>query len=86
MYTLIERYINNMDIHDLNNLAITKNISLSESELDFSFKFIKSNWKNILTNHGIFDLDKYKDKFTEENFNKIKQLIKESLIKYSKYI
>ena len=86
MYTLIERYINNLSLHDLNNLAINKNINLSNEELTFSYNFIKTNWKNILNNHGIFDIEKYKDKFTEENFNKIKQLLKESLQKYSKYI
>lgn len=86
MYTLIERYINNLSLHDLNNLAINKNINLSDEELTFSYNFIKTNWKNILNNHGIFDIEKYKDKFTEENFNKIKQLLKESLQKYSKYI
>ena len=86
MFTIIERYINNMDINDLNNLAISKNINLSESELAFSFKFIKSNWKNILSNHGIFDIEKYKENYSEENFAKIKQLIKESIVKYSKYL
>ncbi len=86
MYTLIERYINNLSLHDLKNLAINKNINLSDEELTFSYNFIKTNWKNILNNHGIFDIEKYKDKFTEENFNKIKQLLKESLQKYSKYI
>lgn len=86
MYVLIERYIDNMDIHDLNNLAISKGIGLSESELDFSYKFIKQNWQTILSNHGIFDIDKYKDKFSEENFIKIKKLIKEYSIKYSSYL
>ena len=86
MFTIIERYINNMDINDLKNLAISKNINLSEKELAFSFKFIKNNWKNILSNHGIFDIEKYKENYSAENFAKIKQLIKESIVKYSKYL
>ena len=86
MYTLIERYINNMNIYDLQNLAISKGIDLSQEELDFSFNFIKKNWKNILLSHGSFDIEKYKDNFSSENFIKIKQLIKESIVKYSKYL
>lgn len=86
MYVLIERYINNLDIHDLNNLAISKGIAFSPEELDFSYRFIKQNWQTILANHGVFDIDKYKDQFSEENFVKIKKLIKEYTMKYSHYL
>lgn len=75
-----------MDINDLNNLAINKNIDLSSEELKFSYNFIKTNWQTILSNHGIFDIDKYKDYYSEENFQKIKQLLKEAHIKYAKYL
>ena len=33
MYILIERYIDNMSIHDLNNLAISKGIGLSNRKI-----------------------------------------------------
>ena len=86
MFILIERYINNMSIHDLNNLAISKGIGLSSEELEFSYSFIKKNWKNILSNKGMFDIDKYRNKFSEENFVKIKFLYKEMLFKYGSYL
>ncbi len=86
MFALIERYINNLTINDLNNLAITKGIGLSESELNFAYNFIKKNWQSVLSNHGMFDIDKYRDKFSEDNFNKIKKLIKEYSIKYGSYL
>ncbi len=86
MFILIERYINNLTIHDLNNLAISKGIGLSNDELEFSYQFIKKNWKTILSNHGVFDIDKYKNNYSEENFIKIKKLIKEYTIKYSNYL
>ena len=86
MFVLVERYINNLTINDLNNLAITKEIYLSPEELEFSYEFIKKNWQNVLSNHGIFDVDKYKDHYSEENFIKIKKLIKEYSIKYSNYL
>lgn len=86
MFILIERYINNLTIHDLNNLAISNNILLSNEELSFAFEFIKKNWQTILANHGVFDIDRYKDRFSEENFYKIKKLIKDSLLKYGHLI
>ena len=70
MFILIERYINNLTIHDLNNLAISNDILLSNEELSFAFEFIKKNWQTILANHGVFDIDRYKDRFSEENFYK----------------
>lgn len=86
MYILIERYINNMSIHDLNNLAISKGIGLSDNELKFSYEFVKKNWKNILNNNGIVDLEKYKDKYSVTNFEKIKSLYKEMIGKYGIYL
>ena len=86
MFFIIKRYIDNMSIHDLNNLAISKNIYLTQEELDFSYDFIKKNWMNILSNKGLFDIDKYQDRFSEENFIKIKNLYKEMLFKYSNYL
>lgn len=86
MFVLIERYINNMSIHDLNNLAISKGINLSDEELSFSYNFIKKNWKNVLSNYNLFDFEKYRDKFSEENFIKIKMIIKEYTIKYGNYL
>ena len=86
MFVLIERYINNMSIYDLNNFAISKGINLSPEELNFSYNFVKKNWKNVLSNYNLFDFDKYKAYFSEENFGKIKMLIKEYTIKYSSYL
>lgn len=86
MFVLIERYINNMSIHDLNNLAISKGIGLSKDELEFSYNYIKKNWKNVLSNYSLFDFDKYKEKYSDENFFKIKKLIKEYTLKYGSYL
>lgn len=86
MFILIERYLDNLTVHDLNNLAISKGIYLSEEELNFSYEFVQKNWKTILSNHGIFDIEKYKDKYSQDNFIKIKKLIKEYTMKYSNYL
>ena len=79
MFVLIERYINNLTINDVNNLAITKGIALSPDELEFTYNFVKKNWQSILANHGLFDIDKYRNYYSEENFSKIKQLVKEKM-------
>ncbi|MBE6145848.1 MAG: hypothetical protein E7171_04425 [Firmicutes bacterium] len=86
MYFIVKRYVDNMSIHDLNNMAISKGIGLSKVELEFSYEFIKKNWMNVLSNKGLFDIDKYKSKYSEENFNKIKSLYKELLLKYGMYL
>ncbi len=86
MFILIKRYIDNMSVHDLNNLAISKGIALSSEELEFSYSFIKKNWQNILSNKGLFDIDKYKSMYSEDNFIKIKELYKEMLVKYGSYL
>lgn len=86
MYFIVKRYVDNMSIHDLNNMAISKGIGLSKVELEFSYEFIKKNWMNVLSNKGLFDIDKYKSKYSEENFIKIKNLYKEMLLKYGMYL
>ena len=86
MYFIVKRYVDNMSIHDLNNLAISKGIGLSDNELKFSYEFVKKNWKNILNNNGIVDLEKYKDKYSVTNFEKIKSLYKEMIGKYGIYL
>lgn len=86
MFNLIERYIDNLSPEGLNNLAIGKGIYLSPEELEFSYNFIKKNWKTVLSNHGIFDIEKYRNQFSPENFTKIKMLIKEYTLKFSHYL
>ena len=40
MFNLIERYINRMTKEDINNFAISKDIHLSNEELDFTYDFV----------------------------------------------
>ena len=86
MYILIERYMSKLTRDDVNSFAIKNNVNLSDEELDFTYKFVLNNWKTILSNHGIFDLSKYKEKFSEENFNKIQLLIKQYMLRYRDYL
>ena len=86
MYNLIRNYMNKVNKDDINNFAIKNDILLSDDELDFTYMFIKKNWDKILSNPNLLDLNKYKDKYTLDNFNKIKILIKKYYVKYHKYL
>lgn len=71
---------------DVNNFAIKNNVNLSEEELDFTYDFVLKNWRTILSNHGMFDISKYKEKFSLENFNKIQVLLRQYTLKYRDYL
>lgn len=86
MYNLIEKYIKNMTIDDVKNFALKKGANLSENELIFTFNFIKSNYQNILKNPSLLDLERYKDKYTKENYEKIVKVFNEYNQKYSHYL
>ena len=40
MYNIIEKYMNMLKKEDVNNFDISKNIYLSNDELDFTYDFI----------------------------------------------
>ena len=86
MFNIIERYINKLTRDDINNFAIKNSIELNDHELDFTFNFIKKNYKEVLSNPNLLNLDKYKDNYTEQNFIKIKKLFIEYLQKYRAYL
>ena len=86
MFVLIERYINNMDINDVNNFAINKGIGLSNEELDFTYLFVKKNWDKILRNPNLLNFDRFKDRYSEENFYKIQKLYQMYYQKYGHYL
>lgn len=85
MFQIIKNYINNMTIEDVNNIAVKNNIHLNNQELNFLYNFIKKNYEVLYANPNI-DLSKYKPNFTEENFNKIINLIDEYKIKYASFL
>ena len=86
MYNLIKCYMQNLNKEDIYKFANSKNINLSEEELSFTYDFVKRNWENILGNPKLLDLDRYKNKFSEENFVKIKKLFLEYSSKYNRYL
>ena len=75
MLNLIEPYINNITKSDINSFALKNNINLNNNELEFIYNFIKSRYKDILNNPSNFNLVKYKQNFSNENFIKINAIV-----------
>ncbi len=86
MYNLIKAYMGRMTINDVNNFAISKNIHLSPEELNFVYDFISKNWEQIVRNPKLLNLDRFKDHFSPENFEKVKKLFLEYSARYSSFI
>lgn len=81
MFQLIKNYVSRMTKEDIKNFTEKNGIFLSDTELDFSYRFIKRNYEALYANPNI-DLSKYKCHYTEENYSKIMKLITEYKSKY----
>lgn len=86
MFNIIERYLSKLTKEDIANFAISKNIELSENELDFTYSFVKKNYKEFLKNPKLFDLNRYQNHYTKENFEKITKVYQEYSKKYANYL
>ena len=75
MLNLVEPYISKITKDDIINFAFNNNIKLNNNELDFIYNFIKTKYKDVLSNPSGFDFTKYKNNFSNENFVKINGLI-----------
>lgn len=75
MINMVEPYINKMSKEDINNFALNNNIRLNNNELDFIYNFIKNRYKDVLNNPNNFNLVKYKNNFSNENFIKINAIV-----------
>lgn len=86
MYNIIERYIKKMTKDDINNFAISKNINLSENELNFTYDFVKKNYQNFFANPKLFDINRYRSNYSADNFPKIRKVWDEYYHKFSNYL
>jgi hypothetical protein len=86
MNNIIERYIERISKDDINSFLISKDIHLNETELDFTYNFIKKNYKDVLNNPTLFDINRYSNYYTKENFSKITKVYQEYFNRYSTYL
>lgn len=81
MFQLIKNYVSRMTPEDVVKFSSKKGIILSDSEVDFVYRFIKKNYEALYANPNI-DLTKYKCHFSDENFDKMMKLVSEYKAKY----
>ena len=86
MFNIVEKYMQRITKDDVNKFAIKKNVYLSNSELDFTYDFIKKNYANILKNHSLFKIDRYENRYSKENFPKVKKVFTEYFSKYQRFL
>lgn len=86
MFNIVERYISKMTKEDVQNFALSKNVNLSDSELEFTYSFIKKNYQDMLKNPQLFDLKRYENHYSKENFSKITKVYQEYFQKFSRYL
>lgn len=82
MKQLIKNYVSNLTKEQVADFSKSKNIFLNDNELDFVYTYIKNNYDELITNPNI-DLSKYKQYLSEENYNKIVNLVNEYKKKYA---
>lgn len=81
MFQLIKNYVSKMTPQDVVNFTSKNGIYLSSTEVDFVYRFIKKNYEALYANPNI-DLSKYKEHFSEENYEKIIKLVNQYKQKY----
>lgn len=86
MFSIMEKYMNRLTVSDVEKFALSKNCNLSPEELNFTFIFIKKNWKDILSNPSVFEINRYKNHYSPENFEKIKKVYNEYYQKFSQFL
>lgn len=86
MFNIIGAYINKLTKDDINKFATSKGATLSNEELEFTYSFIKKNWKDVLKNPSIFDIERYSKYYSNDNFIKIKQVFNEYFQKFSSFL
>ena len=86
MFNMIDRYMKNITPNDIDTFAKKKNIFLSNEELSFTYDFVKKNYKDMLSNPKLFNIDRYENKYSKENFTKIKKVFFEYFSKYQRFL
>lgn len=82
MNNIISNYVERLTKEDIIKFANMNNLSVSDSEIDFVYTFIKRNYKSVLNNPNSFNLSLYREKFSEDNYLFLENLIK----KYKNFI
>ncbi len=74
MRDLIEMYIKNLKVDNVNDFLLKENICLSKYELDIVYNYVKKDYKILLSGDYEKILLKIKSNLSEDNYNKIYDL------------
>ena len=77
MNYIIEKYISNLKKEDILKYANKNNISLTNKETIFIYDYIKTNYKKILNDPNLLDLNLIKNNTSDNTYNFILKLINE---------
>ena len=83
---IIENYINNLTKKDIIDFSNKENIILDNSELDYIYKIIKTEYKTILYDDSTDIFNNIKSRINPTSYNKIKKLFDSYKEKYKKYL
>lgn len=86
MNNMIKNYIAKLTKEQIASFALMHNIVLNEQELNFTYEFVKKHGEEALSDFDNFNIDAYKDNYTENNFGKIKTLFKEYSDKFKPFL
>ena len=75
MYNLVEGVVNKLSLNDIFSFASKNSVNLSQDEGEFILRFLKNNWYSLLKNQNIEVINNYKNNFSPENCQKIKELL-----------
>ena len=86
MFGMIDNFMKGITKEDVNKFAKSKNVFLDNDELTFTYDFVKKNNKEMLKNPSLFKIDRYKNKYKGNNFEKIKKVYIEYFSKYQRFL
>ena len=82
MQNMIKKYVAKLTKEQVYSFALMHNIILSESELNFTYSFIKENYEKLFYDFDNFTIDNYQKYYSPTNFKRIKILFKEYYEKF----
>lgn len=86
MNYIIEKYINNLTINNINDFAIKNNIFLTEKEQKIFYNIIKKYYKDIINGNDEKVINYLKETLDEEKFTNVMNLYKKYKTKYQSYL
>ena len=74
---IVDIYMNNLRKEDIKNFALKKDIRISNEELELTYYFIKTHYKEIMKDKYKYNFKDYENRFSKENAENINKLISE---------